>query len=150
MIKILKIDEQVFFNIEEEQNIDEETISIVPDNLDKFKKVAVDTINWATGQEIKKAVDNNAIHLSTSNSKAIILIAKLINSFNPDTKILSPLEKDNFLKMIELAQSGYSDSNLLKSALEAVDVYVKKGVEKATKIMTSTSKNEIIEVLNQE
>jgi len=60
MIKIIKLGDSIYNGIEE-KSIDEqvnETCNI-PSDLDEFKKVAINTINWVTGDRIKKIVQNN-------------------------------------------------------------------------------------------
>ncbi len=151
MIYIIKIGDTIYENIEPHY-IDENNKKIwnIPQDIEEFKTVAIDTINWVIGQEIKKRVDNNLIQLSTSNSKGIMLLAKVLKGLNPDTSSLSELDQSNFDKMVNLADNGYADSELLSGALNAVEVYISKGVERVTAIINATTHDEIIEILNQD
>lgn len=150
MIKLLLISGVVLQNTEPfyiDEN--EQKVWNIPQDLVEFKKVGIDTINWVTGQAIKKALGND-IQLSTSNSKGIILIAKLLSSSGIDTSSLTELETQSFNKMVSLAESGYADSELLNASLSNVDTYISKATEKIIAITNADSIDAVIDVLNAE
>lgn len=140
MIKIIKIGDAILHNISKtEENI--------PTKLEEFKPLAIDTINWLTGQNIKKVV-GEGVQLSTCNSKGIILITKLLSSSGIDTSSLSDLEKDNFEKMVSLGDSEYADSKLLNTSLSNINTHISEATKKILAITAAGSIAEIIEVLN--
>ena len=149
MIKIIKINNNIYQNIEP-KTIDEkgnETWNI-PTDLDEFKKVAIDTINWVAGDRIKKAVQNNITLLNASNSKAIVLLGKIINSLNPDLSKLTDNEKNAFDNMVTLGKNGYADSKLLNTMIDSVTSNITSLPQKITDVQNANSIDEIIKILN--
>ncbi len=150
MIKVLKKGNLIYQNIDE-KIIDENGNEVwnIPTNVDEFKVMAIDTISWKIGDNVKKTLDNTNTKLSAANAKAIALLAKLINTLNPDTSSLTPLELDNYNKLLSLANNGYADSKLLNNSLVAVETEIAKGVDKITRIQNATTLDEIIAILNE-
>ena len=150
MIKYIKLGELVFQNLEPKYiNEDGSETWNIPQDIEEFRAAAIDTIKWRMGQEIKKSVETS-INLSAANSKAIALLAKVVAAQNPDISSLSNLEKQNWQKLLDLAGNGYADSELLLSALSAVESEIAKGTEKITRIMSASTHDEIISILNEE
>jgi len=116
-------------------------------SVEEFKTIAFNSVNWIVGQKIKSDLGTQ-VQLSTSNSKGIVLLAKLIETLNPDLSVLSALEKESFSKMISLSEKGYSDSSLLNNSLTKVDEYVSKSSEKIVSINEASTIEEIIDILN--
>jgi len=150
MIKVVKIKDLVYTNIEE-KTIDENGNEIwnIPSDLDEFKKVAIDTINWVAGDRVKKAVQNNITLLNASNSKAIVLLVKIINSLNPDLSNLSDNEKNAFNKMVALGDNGYADSKLLNTMIDSVTNNITSLSQKIADVEKAESIDEIIKILNE-
>lgn len=151
MLKVIRIKDLIHENIELFY-IDENKKKVwnIPNNVDELKVAAIDTINWVTGQKIKESLGNTQVQLSTSNSKGIILLAKVLNSLNPDLTALNELEKDSFSKMVSLADKGYADSNLLNDSLTNVDEFLEKASAKIVSINEASTIEEIIDILNSE
>ena len=152
MIKVLKEGNRIYKNLEKEF-LDPETnqvISNIPTDLATFQAMAIDTVEWQIGDNVKKAIGNVDTKLSASNAKAIALLAKIINTLNPDTSNLTPLEFDSWNKLLNLANNGYADSKLLNSSLDAVDSYIKAGVNKIERVKEATTIDEIIAILNED
>ena len=149
MIMQLKIDNRIFENIEL-KTIDEDGNETwnVTQNLDEFKKVALDTINWQIGQSVQKALGDTQINLSASNAKAVALLAKLISPSSAKLSKLSTKEKAAWDKLNLLANNGYADSDMLIVSLDAVLSYIQKGTEKATRIAQAKTHEEIEAILN--
>jgi len=149
MIKIIKLGDSIYNGIEE-KSIDEQVNETwnIPSDLDEFKKVAINTINWVTGDRIKKIVQNNITLLNASNSKAIVLLAKVVSSLNPDTSKLTDQEKDAYNKIITLANNGYADSGLLNKTLDSVTNNITNLSKKITDVQNATTIDKIIDILN--
>jgi len=154
MIKVIKLGDSIYNGIEyngiEEKTIDKkgnETWNI-PTDLDKLKKAAIDTINWIAGDRIKKAVQNNITLLNASNSKAIVLLGKIINSLNPDLSKLTDNEKNAFDNMVTLGKNGYADSKLLNTMIDSVTSNITSLPQKITDVQNANSIDEIIKILN--
>ena len=150
MIKILKKDGLIYQNIEE-KSVNEDGVEVfnIPTDVALFQTMAIDTINWVIGDNIKKAVGNTFTTLSASNSKAIALLAKIVNGLAPDTSSLTTLEADNFTKLVALGDGGYGDSELLNASLTAVDTEIAAGTDKITRITNATTIDEVIAILNE-
>ena len=149
MIKIIKINNLIHQNFKE-KSFDEngkETWNI-PTDIEEFRKIVIDTINWKIGQDIKNATQDFT-RLSAANSKAIIIVLKLLDTLNPDTTGLTDKEKSAYNKMLTLAQNGYGDSELLNNSLEAVLNYTQTGQTLITNALNATTIDELIGILNE-
>ena len=122
----------------------------VPTDLEEFKTLAVDTINWQIGDNIKKTLGNTQTNLSASNAKAIALSVKVISSLNPNLDSLTELEKDSWSKLVLLEQNGYADSQMLNTSISSVSEFIAKGTDKATRVSSATTHEEVIAVLNED
>ena len=139
MIKIIKIGDLIYENFEE-RTIDPATGQIIwriPTDVDEFRKIVIDTINWRIGNKIIE-VTGDVSKLSAANSKAIALLAKILNSINVDTTKLTENEKAAFSKLTTLAQNGYSDSQLLNNLLDMVQDYIATGSQLITEALNVT------------
>lgn len=145
MIKEIKIGNLVYNNISKESED-----NLLPTDLEEFKKVAIDTINWQIGNGVKRAVGNTDVNLSAANAKAIVLLTKVMNTLNPSLDGLSNLEKDSYDKMTTLAGGGYADSELLNGSLGSVSELIAKSSDKVARVTSSTSIDEVITILNEE
>ena len=148
MIKIIKIGDLVY------QGFSEKTIGTnnnikwnIPTDVDKFREIVIDTINWVVGQNIQNVMSSFTA-LSAANSKAIALIIKLLNTLKPDTSKLTKLESDAYNKILTLANNGYSDSQLLNNSLDAVMNNVQTGSKLIAQATKATTIDELIKVLN--
>ena len=120
MIKIIKIGDLVYQNIEP-YSTDENGNKHwnIPNTPDTLKFAIEDTLAWLTSQKIQNAIGGQN-KVNTSASKSVVLLAKLINTLNPDTTKLTDNEKAIYNDMLTLADNGYSDSNLLKQSFDAI------------------------------
>ncbi len=120
MIKIIKIGDLVYQNIEP-YYIDENNQKHwnIPNTPDALKSVIEDTLAWLTSQKIQNAIGGQS-KVNTSASKSVVLLAKLINTLNPDTTKLTDNEQAIYQDMLTLADNGYSDSNLLKQSFDNI------------------------------
>ena len=149
MIKLIKIGDLIYQGFQEKV-IDEngkETWNI-PTDVEEFRKIVIDTINWKIGQDIKNATQDFT-RLSAANSKAIIIVLKLLDTLNPDTKELTKKEKSAYDKMLTLANNGYGDSDLLNTSLDAVLNGIKTGQTLITNALNATTIDELIGILNE-
>ena len=150
MIKYLKVKNIVYTNLQLENLKDEkpELVEIF-NNLENLRNTTIDTYNWLIGREVKKASGNDTTKLIAGNSKAIVLLLKLIDTLNPDESNLTDTEKEILTKLRTFGQQGYSDSemldNMLDSVLNNINVYSQK-IEKAQQ---ATSVDELIELLEE-
>jgi len=149
MIKIIKIDNMVYQGFQE-YSYDAEGNKHwnIPTDVEEFRKITIDTINWKIGNEVKKATGDFA-KLSAANSKAIVIVLKLLDTLSPDTSKLSDLEKSAYDKMLVLANNGYGDSDLLNTSLNAVTSGVTKGQDLISKALQAITIDELIGILNE-
>jgi len=148
MIKKIKINDMIYTNIEAFY-VDEEGNKNwnIPSDLETLRKATIDTFNWLIGQEVKRTA-KNFTGLSASNSKAIALVIKLLDAQNPDTSSLTELEKSAYNKMLNLANVGYSDSELLNNVLNAVTTNISVYTEKIDAAVQAESIDELIGLLS--
>ena len=149
MIKIIKIGDLVYQGFQEKviDKNGKETWNI-PTDIEEFRKIVIDTINWKIGQNIKNATQDFT-RLSAANSKAIIIVLKLLDTLNPDTTGLTDKEKSAYDKMLTLANNGYGDSDLLNTSLDAVLNGVQTGKTLITNALNATTIDELIGILNE-
>ncbi len=119
MIKVIKIENQVYENLMPYYESEGQKVWNIPDEPATLKSCLIDTLGWVVSRNIVKAI-GDANKKDASTTKAITLLAKLINTLNPDTSKLTENEKSAYEKLLALADAGYSDSTLLNEALEAV------------------------------
>ena len=148
MVNIIKLGDLIYRGIER-QTTDENGTKrwAIPDTVETLLPVVLDTINWWVGDRVKRAT-GDMTKLSAANSKAIALLAKVIAELNPDTSALSANEKSAYDALLTLANSGYSDSELLVGSIGAVQQYIQRGNDAAQRAMAAKSVDELIDVLN--
>jgi len=150
MIKQLKKYKQILQNFEEKTVAEDGTVEWnIPQDLEEFKVLAVDTVNWQIGEKVKKALGNTQTSLSAVNAKAIALLAKLAKPTQARLDKLTDLEKDSWDKLTTLAENGYADSQLLNTSLTKVSEYIGKGTNKIVRITQADSIDAIIDILNE-
>ena len=149
MIKLIKLGDYVYLNYEEKY-IDEQGNEVwnIPNTVQELLPIVLDTINWWVGDKVKNAT-GDFTKLSAANSKAIALLFKLVNSLNPDTSNLTEKELAAYDTMNQLANAGYSDSDLLNSSIQAVNEYIQRGEQLAGQAMQAQSVEELISILNK-
>lgn len=150
MIKEIKIGEFVYRNITKTENEDGKEVWVVPEKLDAFKQVAMDTINWQIGQKVKLALGDTQTSLSAANAKAVALLAKFLSPTKAQLATLTKKEKAAWDKLRLLADNGYADSDLLVGSLDAVLAYIQKGTDKAMRIAKAVDHDAVIEILNED
>ena len=152
MIKTIKIGNKIYKNFEE-KSVDKdgnETLNI-PEDLNEFKQLAIDTINWQIGDGVKKALGNTQVNLSAVNSKAIALVIKILDAMDVDvSETLSEKEQDSFSKLVTLSNSGYADSDMLNNSLSAVIDGRTNGYGKAERVMKAETHEDVIAILNED
>jgi len=151
MIKQLKIDDEIYQDFEE-KNVDEDSVVIwnIPTNLEEFKAMALDTINWQIGDSVKKSLGNTNVNLSASNAKGIALLSKVVASLNPNLDGLTELEADSYSKMVALAEGGYADSELLNASLSNVSEFITSATDKVARVTQAESIDDVITILNEQ
>ncbi len=149
MIKQIKLNNLIHINIEpyvfDEEGNKQWNIS---SDLETLRAATIDTFNWLIGQEVKKTAESQA-GLSASNSKAIALLVKIIDAQSPNLDNLTNLEKSAYEKMLNLANAGYSDSELLNNVLDAVTTNIATYTEKINKALEAQSVDELIALLSE-
>ena len=150
MIKILKKNNLIYQNFEE-KSIDEQGNEVwnIPTDLEEFKAIAIDTISWQIGDNVKKSLGDIQTLLSASNAKAIALLAKLIKPTQAQLDNLTPLEKDSWVKLKALADNGYADSKLLNNSLTNVTTFIQKGSDKIARVVKAKTLEDVINILNE-
>ena len=150
MIKVIKINELVFERIEPYTiNENGERVWNIPSSLEELRKCTIDTFNWLIGQKVKEVSGGDSTKLSAANSKAIVLLVKLVDTLKPDTSKLTDKEKQIFNLLKEFANNGYSDSELLLNPLNAVLNNIGEYSQKITKAQNAKSVDELIKLLSE-
>ena len=149
MIKLVKIGDLIYKGFEEKtfDGNGKETWNI-PTDVEEFRKITIDTINWWVGNKVKKQT-GDFVKLSATNSKAIVLLTKLLITLSLDDSKLTDLKKSAWDKLIAFADNEYSDSELLNNSLDACQSYVIKGVGLIDKALQATILDELIGILNE-
>ncbi len=120
MIRLLKVGNVIYENTAPYYiNENGQKVWNIPSNPENLKNCLIDTLGWVVSQNIVKTI-GDANKKDASTTKAIVLLAKLVNTLNPDTSKLTENEKNAYEKLLALGGIGYSDSALLNEALEAV------------------------------
>ena len=162
MIKIIKIGETIYNNIEAKSIfVNEETEEVVeqwniPNDPETLKACLQDTLAWIVGRKILKIVQD-ANKKDASTSKAIVLLAKIhkgildhLNLTLGDIGTFTDLEKSAFEKMQTLANIGYSDSELLNTAMDAVISSLQWYAEKLEELEGKETLEELIQFAESE
>ncbi len=80
-IKRLKLNNKIYENLRLfEPDLESYELTrnpLIPENLEEFKKIAVDTIQSSIGLDVKKQA-RTQVNLSASNSKFILLLYKVM------------------------------------------------------------------------
>jgi adenine-specific DNA methylase len=146
MIKTIKIGDLVYQGIEP-KTIDENGNEIwnIPNDLEKLRVCVIDTLNWLIGQEVKNNVGDYT-KLSAANSKAVVLLVKAVDGI-VDKSNFTQTEQDIWSAMLKLANTGYSDSNLLLNSLKSVSENITKYSTLIDNALKATTVDELIKIL---
>jgi len=117
MIKVIKLGNLIYERIEP-KTVDENGNEVwnIPNDPDQLKFALNDTLGWLVAQKILKTV-GSADKKDASVSKSVMLLAKIISTLNPDLSSLTTKEQSAFRAMVDLANTGYTDSDLLNNML---------------------------------
>ena len=134
MIRVFKLGNQIYENLMP-YHINEEGQKVwnIPSDPTTLKNCLTDTLGWVVSRNIVEAI-GDANKKDASTTKAITLLAKLVNTLDPDTSILTENEKNAYEKLLALASAGYSDSTLLNEALQAVTEQLQWYAEKISEL----------------
>ncbi len=141
-MKYLKIKKSIHENITADNDV-------VPENFNELKAVAIDTMNWRIGFEVQKNNGGDHSKIDAAQSKTSVLLAKLINTFNPDTSSLTELEQAAFDKLIYQADAGYADSELLNNSLTVLNEKITIYTERIARIVVAADRDEILSILTE-
>ena len=148
MIKLIKIGNDIYENYAEKYTDSSgNDVWLIPTDVDEFRLIVIDTIGWRAG-EVVKDLTGDFVKLSASNSKAIAIIAKLLDNANIDTDCLTDLEKSAWDLLVGFGKNGYGDSQLLNNSLNAVSDYVDKSNDSIQDAINADSIDDLIDVLN--
>ena len=148
MIKFIKLQDMIHQNIEPFV-VDEEGNEAwnIPNDFQELQQAAIDTFHWLIGYEVKQGLGSEFAKMSAWNSKAIVLLAKQIQSLNP-TATLTTKEQSAFDSLIALADNGYADSMLLNDAFSVLDTSFAKYTPLIQQASTATTVDELITLLS--
>ena len=148
MIKYIKLQNTVHQNIEPFV-VDEEGNEVwnIPNDFQELQQVAIDTFHWLIGYKVKQALGDELTKMSAWNSKAIVLLAKQVQSLNP-TATLTTKEQSAFDSLIDLADNGYADSELLNNSFSILDSSFAKYTPLIEQANTATTVDELITLLS--
>ena len=144
MIRIIKIDGLVFQNIEP-KHIDEngQTVWNIPSDPIVLKTALYDTLGWLTSQNIVNTI-GDANKKDASTSKAVVLLAKLISTLNPDVTTFTVNEQAAYQKMLDLATTGYSDSALLNQTFDTLNTQLQWYAQKSAELAALNTLDELV------
>ena len=150
MIKEIKIGDSVYSGIDAKTTDEKGNVTWnVPEELEKFKEAALDTINYQAGASVMEMAGGNS-GLSAMNAKTQAIIVKLLSPSKTKLDTLTKNEKETWGVMAALSQAGYGDSERLVAGVQSVAAAVKSATEKSVRIMQATTHDEVIVVLNEE
>jgi len=86
--------------------------------LEVLQQATIDALGQIISQKLAEFFASTKRDAATS--KAIVLLTKVINTLNPDLSSLTQKEQDAFNKMLQLANLGYSDSDLLNASIDTL------------------------------
>jgi hypothetical protein len=146
MIKTIKIGDLVYQGIEAKA-LDENGNEVwnIPNNLEELRACVIDTLNWLIGQEVKNSLGDYT-KLSAANSKAVILLVKAVDGV-ADKSNFTQTEQDIWNEMLKLANTGYSDSNLLLNSLKSVSENITKYSTMIDNALKATTVEELVGIL---
>ncbi len=119
----------------------------IPNDYDSLKAAIEDTLGWFVFNNIQKSINRSPDKLSASNSKAICLLAKVINTLNPDLTQLTEKEQSAFNKLLSLANDGYTDSILLNFTIDKLQEQLDWYANKIQELNNLTTVDELINFL---
>ena len=150
MIKALKIGNLIREDIKAKIVSEDGTVEWnVPQDLDKFKALALDTFSYQAGQSVLSVLGTH-VGLSTMVTKYLAVLTKLQTPTKGKLDSLTDNEKAAFDSMSGLAEGGYGDSEKLVSGLHAVTGAISKATGKSMRVMQATTHEAVIAVLNEE
>lgn len=121
MIKYIKLQDTIYQNIEpfitDEDGAERWNI---PNDFQELQQATIDTFHWLIGYEVKQGLGSEFAKMSAWNSKAVVLLAKQVQSLNP-TATLTAKEQSAYDSLIALADNGYADSSLLNGSFGLLD-----------------------------
>ena len=128
---------------------------LLPDNIGQFKENVIDALIWYSTSVITDYVGGTQ-KLVTLNTKAISLMVKIINfiidkgDYGDELEsLLSDNELIIFNDLTNLAENGYSDSDILKKTLNMAKNVVRDLNSRINNILRSNNKEEIISIVNE-
>jgi len=148
ILRIIKIGDTIYENIylyTEDENGNR--IYNIPTDITELKQAVNDTLGYLTMKKISSilvAVDKK----DAAMTKAICLLAKVINSLSPDTTVLTDKEQTAFKAMVSLADSGYTDSELLNNALTEISSALAWYESKASELESLNDFDSIVSFLS--
>jgi len=149
-LKWLKIGDVVHRNVPVKEITEAgEEIWNVPQDLDQLKQLVADTFAWLVLQKICEILPSPDKR-EASTTKAITLLAKVINTLNPDISSLTQKEQEAWQKLQALGQAGYSDSDLLNQSLQALIDTLRWYSQKVQALQEAETLEEVVEVVNSD
>ncbi len=121
---------------------------MIPEDLEKFKVMAVDTIQSSIGHEVKRQAKTQ-VKLNASNSKFIFLLYKVMKLNGLKTDGLTSKEKEALKVADKLLEEGYTESDLMLDTLKTIQSSRVKGEERVKRIRNAKSIEEVIDILNE-
>ena len=148
MIKYIKLQNTIHQNVEP-FIIDEDGNEIwnIPNDFQELQQATIDTFHWLIGYEVKQGLGSEFTKMSAWSSKAIVLLAKQIQSLNP-TATLTAKEQSAFNSLVALADNGYADSELLNNAFNVLDNSFTKYTPLIQQSTTATTVDKLITLLS--
>ncbi len=94
-------------------------IDDIPTDFSELYSCVSETLDYLTFKKIMDSVKTQ-YKQQAATTKTLCLLAKIINSLNPDLSNLTENEQAIFDNMVTLSSTGYTDSILTKTATQAV------------------------------
>ena len=115
----------------------------VPEKLEEFRKVAIDTVSWNEKNKAKKASNNQV----ASAKFDVLCIGILEKAGLIELDAYPEKEKKVIENSVFLYHNGYANSEVLVAATENVKLAVLTATEKITNILKCKSHEGIWEIL---
>ena len=153
MIRQLKKDKELYQDLEEKVvNEDGSIIWNIPQDINEFKNLAIDTLMWQVGQLIKKASGGKLLDVITAISKIQVAQMHLLKKVLKNSQLNEEPEniQDTIEQMEELYSKGYSDSEKALNTITSVNIERDKLYSKVQRVTQAQNHDEVIAILNEE
>ncbi len=146
MINYLKIGGSIYPKV---NSIDTDDRFAPITDLVELKAAAIDTMNWLTTMRVQALSGGDAGKVAAAETKAIVLLAKVLAAQNPDVSSLTPLETSAWNKLLASADAAYCDSELLNTSLDALQATLTTFEDRSTRIAAAATIEDVVAIIEE-